>query len=145
MSKQQREEQMREIKSILRECASRIKKVVGEKVIIHWDYDREFDEPALQKAVCEATGLTWERVTQQRRNHDQIVARQLYCWFAYTFLGKTKSDLGRYFNQDHTTIINAIRNIDHYLEIKDREVSPLYKKILRLVNKTEVANETALN
>jgi chromosomal replication initiation ATPase DnaA len=53
------------------------------------------------------------------RNRIWITLHQSFCYIAYNDLNYTYSEIGRFVNKDHTTIIHQIKKVDDYIDKKD--------------------------
>jgi len=62
--------------------------------------------------VCKYFSLTFDDVTSSSRKHNTLIARYIIMYFMYNKLQFTKSQIGRIFNRDHTTVINALKQME---------------------------------
>lgn len=65
--------------------------------------------------ICEYFGLPADLVRAVGRKREVVIARQIICYFA-KLKGITLDSCGKYFNQDHTTIMSSIRQVNALID-----------------------------
>jgi len=75
-----------------------------------------------------ATDLEDGSVFMKTRKKEIVLARQVSIYIIAERLGKNWSEIGRFFNLDHSTIIYAYNTIKNYIEMKDLVVRLLISK-----------------
>lgn len=79
--------------------------------------------------IANYTGTPFEKMILRRRDNDVLYPRQLTMYFLKKYVYKmSKKDIGIFFKSktgvpfDHSTVINAIRKINGFIDIKDEIV-----------------------
>ncbi|PJK29309.1 helix-turn-helix domain-containing protein [Minwuia thermotolerans] len=77
----------------------------------------QFESRMLQVAerTAEACGVTVEAMMSEARNRETSQARHIAAYLIYRRLGKSSSQIGRFFGRDHTSILHGIRKTEHAL------------------------------
>lgn len=88
-------------------------------------YVMAIDEIAI--AVCKASGLAMQQVLSKNRSAPLVEARSMCIFIAYTVYGCcSKSELARYFNLDHTSIIHNLKRVQNLLDVADEATVACY-------------------
>ena len=83
----------------------------------------------IQKIVAQTFDVRIPDLKSQNRSKPIVTARQMAMYLCKKFLDKPLADIGRAFGgKDHTTVINAIRRIEEFLE-KDPEIRQTYNEL----------------
>jgi len=91
-------------------------------------FDLEMNE--LLTIVSKVTNITKREILGDSRKREIIQARGLFCYMAVKNLSKMKITTGRFLNRDHTTIINAVKKYDGYIEMNVQPESKYYETAL---------------
>lgn len=78
-------------------------------------FDMEMND--LLTIVSKATNITKREILGNSRKREIIQARGLFCYMSVRNLKKMTTTTGRFLNRDHSTVINAVRNYDGYIEM----------------------------
>ena len=95
----------------------------------------------LEHFVCNLLNVTWENLYKPTRKREVVYAR--YCMFWYLVRrGWSTPRAGRRYNRDHTTVLNAIKQIDAFKAYKDPYFYPIFKEFSdRIINFEEQNKE----
>ena len=85
------------------------------KPFIPPQFDAEMND--LLTIVSKVTNITKREILSNSRKRKIIQARGLFCYMAVRNLKKMRTTTGQFLNRDHSTIINAVRNYDGYIEM----------------------------
>jgi chromosomal replication initiator protein len=61
--------------------------------------------------VAAEAGITVDDLKSKKMARQYSIPRQKAMYLSYVHLGKSTTQIGRYFNRDHTTVIYAIRQV----------------------------------
>ena len=88
-------------------------------------FDMEMND--LLTIVSKATNITKREILGNSRKREIIQARGLFCYMAVRNLKKMTTTTGRFLNRDHSTIINAVKNYDGYIEMNVKPEVKFYE------------------
>lgn len=88
-------------------------------------FDMEMND--LLTIVSKATNITKREILGNSRKREIIQARGLFCFMAVRNLKKMTTTTGRFLNRDHSTIINAVKNYDGYIEMNVKPEVKFYE------------------
>lgn len=88
-------------------------------------FDMEMTD--LLTIVSKATNITKREILGNSRKREIIQARGLFCYMAVRNLKKMTTTTGRFLNRDHSTIINAVKNYDGYIEMNVKPEVKFYE------------------
>lgn len=91
----------------------------------------------LQQIIADAFGMSWEVIKSNGRYMNVVIARQLFCWFAFYECGIHKSRIGEIIGKDHTSVIHSIQKIKNMIDTKDDYIMPFFKKVEEILNQYE--------
>lgn len=74
----------------------------------------------LAKEICEKYGITRRDLCGPMRFREYTRARHEFCWRGVDELGFPMTQVGRYLNKDHTTVLHAVHK--HRKEVADAKV-----------------------
>ena len=77
--------------------------------------------------VSKTTNITKREILGNSRKREIIQARGLFCYMAVRNINKMTTTTGRFLNRDHSTIINAVKNYDGYIEMNVKPESKYYE------------------
>jgi chromosomal replication initiation ATPase DnaA len=119
------------LKEILDDCKCRVEALTGEKVTIH--YSLRFHlltTPQLQSIICSVCEVDWQQIISESRKAPIIIARHLYCYYAFTMQRKTLWQIAMILQRtDHSTIIHARDKVIRMIETKDDLYGPIINEI----------------
>jgi hypothetical protein len=69
------------------------------------------------KAICES--LFSQEAAMMRRNWDEKMSRFWFYTLCYIYTDESLKNIGACYNQDHTTVLNAVKTIRNLTETKD--------------------------
>ena len=88
--------------------------------------------------VSSATGISAELVGSDKRSHDLVRARFLFCGLAGLYSHHSLAAIGRFLgNRDHTTIRNATRQCSAFVE-SDEQFAALYQRCLNSIQEMKM-------
>ena len=91
-------------------------------------YDMQFVK--LLDIVTKVTNVFSEDIMGRKRDRHIIVGRALFCYIAREHLKRTYTDIGRYINRDHSTVINLCKNYTNYIELKYQPEQSFYSQAM---------------
>ena len=128
------ENEIRGLKEILNECQEKIEEVLGLKVKVYCRQEFPYlNTLELKIIICETCEVMWEEVVSSGKGEHIKIARQLYCYFAYTVQGKTVTLIGKTVNRDHTTVIHSCKRVQDMIDTKDGTYMPYYLEVQRRI------------
>lgn len=123
------------VKTILDKCAVDVQQELGVPVIVFYKIDvRKRTAEQISNAVCNVCGVTWPMILSNKRYHNITIARQMFCWFGYQYLGISLAAIGKIINRDHTTVIHSKDLIADMIETKNNEYITIHDQINALIN-----------
>lgn len=87
--------------------------------------------------VCQCFMISSNDIFKKDRTRRIVIARQTAMYLLVNKCGVTKLATGRLFNQDHTTVIHAVRLVSGLIDV-DQD----YRKIFMAVTELLAANST---
>jgi len=87
----------------------------------------------IAKAVSEVTKINSLCFPMQIRKREIVTARHLFCYFAKLMTNKPLTEIGRYIDRDHATVLCAIRKIKNLMSY-DKETNNQVAQIRELLN-----------
>ena len=103
-------------------------------------YDVQFVK--LLQLVTSVTNIFADDIMGIKRDRPMVVARALFSYVARVHLNRTYTDIGRYLNRDHSTIIHLCKNYTDYIELQYQPEYDFYKLVMEhLENETSTYNE----
>lgn len=85
------------------------------------------------KVCSKYFNISIEDIKGRERYKKFIIPRHCFCFLAWKFTNYTKSEIARYINRDHTTVIHAIAMVNDSFDTKQY----LYEDILKLIQQLE--------
>lgn len=131
------EDMRKQVKEVLLRASEDITVIVGRKVTVEckeWQdgslsAQNEKDE-LLRKIICEVCEVTWEQVTDKSRKRDVVIARHLYCHFAYKWVRMSYGSIGEIVGgRDHTTALHACQAVKDALDSNNFILQQYHKSI----------------
>lgn len=74
--------------------------------------------PDVQKCASEACNVTIDQMKSGTHKREVVISRWLVYDYGFHILGIPKQTLGRAFNQDHATVISALKKLKQDLEMR---------------------------
>lgn len=71
----------------------------------------------IKKAVSDHYGYKFKQLTEKGKRHDVVVPRHWICYFLYNHTYMGYPDIGKMFNRHHTTIMNAVAEIQKVISL----------------------------
>lgn len=71
---------------------------------------------SVAERVAREHGLTLRDLKSKKRQRKYVYPRALAMYLAYRDLDKSCTQIGRFFNRDHTTVLHAIRQVEQHPE-----------------------------
>lgn len=123
------------LKEILDECQDKVTDLIGYPVFIHFSMKvQHISTQQLTAIICEVCEIPWRVVVSNSRRIGAVIARHLYCYFAYTVQKKPLVFIADLLNRDHTTIMYARDKIKNMIDSKDDLYMPLLEEIEKRIN-----------
>jgi len=76
-------------------------------------------------SVCTALEISYIDLLSHCRKAEIVRARHTVIYLLRDLLGLSLHNIGEIFEQDHTTILNAVRKIEGYIDVNEPYVKPL--------------------
>lgn len=90
----------------------------------------------IMKIVCKYCEVSREELRSNGRKTELVEARHLAIYFIYTHVPKvTSARVGRYFNRDHSTVLNSIKCVKSF-----KDTDPAFKSQFEFLER-EILNE----
>ncbi len=107
------------LQEVLDECAEKVSKQVNFPVKMYFRMQFEYiPTKELLRIVMEATEVSNDNFFSPSRKIHHVMARQLFCYFAYYRQKKTTVQIANILNCDHSTVIH---NRDKILKMMQSE------------------------
>lgn len=131
-----------EVEAILLRATNDINSITGRRVTVECKEWQDGSLKALNEKdamlrqfVCEVCEIDWEQLTLKTRKRDIVLARQLYCWFAYSWVKINYKAIGEIVGgRDHTTAIHSCQTVKDLLDIKDPKMTHYHQRITVKIN-----------
>ena len=105
-------------------CMGNVPKTIKKTILIN----------DVEKEVCFYFGLDAEILHVPNRTKDVLKARQITCYVFYKLTGTAQEQIGGYFGQDRTTVINSLQRVQNLMDTED-EYKADVEYLLNLFNK----------
>jgi len=97
-------------------------------------YNKDLND--LMDIISKVTFVTKEDIIGRVRKQEFVLPRALFCYVANVHLKKTKSEIARYINRDHTSVIYFIKRYQDYIDMEYQPELEYYEETI-----TQVENE----
>jgi chromosomal replication initiation ATPase DnaA len=84
--------------------------------------------------VSSKTGISFSKMVGRQRYSDIVLARHVAMYFINTKCHESLVKTGQMFHRDHTSVINAVRNVRNMIEGENQKYSELFKYVLEAIN-----------
>ena len=81
----------------------------------------------IAKVVSDVTKINVLCFSMQIRKREIVTARHLFCYFAKLMTNKSLTDIGRYIDRDHATVMHAIKKINNLLSYHEETNSQVMR------------------
>lgn len=88
----------------------------------------------LLKIVSDVTGISQSNILGTKRDHDIVVARSIYCYFARRRFNQTYTTIGNSINRNHASVIHLCKLVDDMLLMKNRRWSTYVEIIEKAIS-----------
>ena len=96
------------LKDLLRRCQEDIEKLTNTPVTVFYRIKfHHLSTNDLIRIICDVCEVTWQQVTSDSRKAHYVIARQLYCYIAFTVQKKQLVAIAKILGRDHTSIIHS--------------------------------------
>lgn len=126
------------VQNILRECEVKIREVTQNDSLSVLVFSKKielklsFDD--IVEFVCDVTGERERDVMKKCRKKELVTARHLIIYYSFHYCSISKTEISRKLNQDHTTILNAIKVVDGLLQSGDRIMCNYVNELNNIIN-----------
>jgi chromosomal replication initiation ATPase DnaA len=83
----------------------------------------------IKEAVCQHYGYKFKKLTEKGKKQAVVEPRWWICYFLYYHTTMGYNDIGREFNRDHSTIVNAVMNAYNSI-MKNEESKRMHDTLL---------------
>lgn len=118
------------IKDLLLTAQGELSKELGVPVVIKLGISKPDRLRLIIKSVAEASGIDIAIIESKERKQSIAEARQVIYYIATTHFAFTYSEVSRYFHQNHTTALAAVRRVRDLLSINDRSITDIINRSL---------------
>jgi len=81
------------------------------------------------KTICKELEMDFKEVkTRKTRLREYVYARQLYAYFCRIYTNESLTNIGKFINKDHTTIIHSSNQIENFKAF-DKEIKNHVRKL----------------
>jgi chromosomal replication initiation ATPase DnaA len=94
--------------------------------------DKNFDE--LLRIVCQESNVIPKDFFSRSRKREYVIARAMFCYFAYRELNQSLKKIGLFLNRDHSTVIHGRDMIGDYLDINMKFETAMHNRIKSRLN-----------
>lgn len=85
--------------------------------------------------VSEYTGVDKSSILGRSRYREVMRARHLFVYLAVEHTGRSVSELGRFCNKDHTTIIHSVKLVSDLIETNNDYYYSTYVNLYQIISK----------
>lgn len=133
------------LKPILEKCQQDIEKLLDQKVTVYYSLKvHHLPSSKLVDIISEVTEVPWSVVLKGGRKGPIVIARQLYCYYAFTVQRKTLADIARVIGRDHTSVIAARDRIAEMIATNDELYMPYVNSVESQINHVMLLNDTEI-
>jgi len=79
--------------------------------------------------VLSETGVTESELREKRRFRELVELRMISMWAIRNNTSATWKNIGKYFNRDHSTVINAYNTIKELMDTNDRSIMGIVERV----------------
>ncbi len=83
------------------------------------NYENKITPETIIQEVCNIFSVSKEMLLSKNRTHEVLTPRQIAMYVARMMTTKNKTQLGKIFNRDHTSIIHTLIAVKNYLKTND--------------------------
>lgn len=133
------------VQNVLRECEDKIREIAkddslsvlvfSKKVELKISFDDIID------IVCGVTGELKKDVMKVSRKRELVIARHLIIYFSFHYCSISKSEIARKLDQDHTTVLSALKKVDDLLTGGDRIMSGFVNELNIIIQSLTNGND----
>ena len=89
----------------------------------------------IEAAVCNAVGVTVDKVISKRRTTDYVTARQLISYYSRMHTSMSLLSIGQKLgNRDHTTVLHNVQKIKNLIQTGDHQIMIYVNRINKAIN-----------
>jgi chromosomal replication initiation ATPase DnaA len=133
------------VQSVLRECEDKIKEITQDNSISILVFSKKIELKLsfedIVEFICGITGESKKDVMKVSRKRELVVARHLIIYFSHHYCTISKSEIARRLEQDHTTILSAIKKVDDLLAAGDHTVCGYVNDINQIIQSLIEGND----
>lgn len=108
------------LKALLDKCQDDVTALTGVPVTVFYRIKfHHLSTSDLMRIVCDVCEVSWAMILCDSRKSHYVIARHLYCWFAFNVQKKNLTVIGRILGKDHTTVLYARNKVDDMKAIND--------------------------
>lgn len=107
-------------------------------------YKTSIGQKTIIESVLKNSGLTEEELFSKNRQREVINHRHVCMWGLRRYTGATLQAIADLFGgRDHTTVINACRNVDNLIETNDFQILSIVQRIKNYQSIKTITNEVS--
>lgn len=124
------------LKDILDKCIYECETLIGKKVSVKFSLKfHHLTTEQLATIICDVCEVKWEQVISESRKASIILARHLFCYFAFTVQKKTLWEIAHIIHRtDHSTIVHARDKVKKMIETNDEMYMPAFQAVEDRIN-----------
>lgn len=85
------------------------------------------------RIAAEASGVSEDKLKSDSRMEQVVIVRHIYCHIAHTIAKLPLKSISASINRHHTSAIHGRNKVAGYLEVKDKDYTLMYAKILERI------------
>lgn len=70
----------------------------------------------MTKIVCDYFEIPLERIFKKSRKKELVLGRHVICFLLFKYSKLSKTDIAKFVNKDHTTVINGLRTLQDLMD-----------------------------
>ncbi|MGQ0740183.1 MAG: helix-turn-helix domain-containing protein [Bacteroidota bacterium] len=108
MTRQHEIDRVPGLREILSKCQQDIEQLTNIPVTVFYRIKfHHLSTSDLTRIICEVCEVSWQHILSDSRKSHYVIARQIYCYLAYTIQKKSLALIGKILGRDHSTVIAA--------------------------------------
>lgn len=123
------------LRAILNKCQEDIEQLTKLPVTVYYRIKfHHLSSPDLIRIICEVCDVSWEQIKSNFRKSHYVIARQLYCWFAFQVQKKKLCTIAEKIGRDHTSVIHSRDKVQNMIETNDELYMEPFQEIQRRID-----------
>lgn len=108
------------LRGLLDKCEDDVKALTGQNVRVYFKIvPTGLTVSELSSVICEVCEVHWWDIVSESKKASFVVARHLFCYFAYYHLEIKLNRIAEILKRDHTTVMYANNKVKNMIETND--------------------------